>query len=160
MQSRVYQADWLDQLSTGVDFRIKKDAELADTIAVRAQHLRGHDRELVLAMYRDGLPATQIARVGNLDPRQVRRRIKIALARMADPVFIFVLTHKSGWSTTRRKVARSIFQAGLSIRQTAESLDLKIHQVRRHRAAIIEQYESSCHQNAKRSPDRNWRYPK
>ena len=160
MQSKVYQADWLDQLSTGVDFRIKQDAELADSIVVRAQHLRGHDRDLVLAMYRDGLPATQIARVGNLDPRQVRRRIKIALTRLADPVFIYVVTHKTGWSTTRPKVARSIFQCGHSIRQTAEALDLKIHQVRRHRAAIIEQYDASQHTNAKHSPDRSWRYPK
>ena len=160
MQSKVYQADWLDQLSTGVDFRIKKDTVLADSIVIRAQHLRGHDRELVLAMYRDGLPATQIARMGNLDPRQVRRRIKIALVRMAHPVFIFVVTHKSGWSTTRRKVARSIFQSGHSIRQTAEGLGIKVHQVRRHRVAIIEQHQASLHMGSNHAPDRNWQYPK
>lgn len=161
MGSKVYHADWLDQLSSGVDFRFRQDAELTESIVIRAEHLRGHDRELVLAMYRDGFSATQIARLGDLDPRQVRRRIKLGLARLADPVFIFVVTRKSGWSSTRRKVAGAIFQSGHSIRQTADDLELKIHQVRRHRAAIIEQYDAS--QQATRgggAPDRSWQYSK
>ncbi len=156
MQSKIYQADWLDQVSDGIDFRRKHDSALTDSIVTRAQHLKGNDKPLVLAMYRDGQTAAQIARLGNQDPRQVRRRIRRALSRMTDPVFIFVITHQTNWSTTRRKVAQSLFQAGCSIRQTANDLNLKMHQVRRHRAAILEQLSTTPSTN---SPNRSWQYP-
>ncbi|MBL4809594.1 MAG: hypothetical protein JKY43_06005 [Phycisphaerales bacterium] len=153
MPSKVYQADWLDQVSDGIDFRRTHNSALTDSIVTRAQHLAGQDRDLVLAMYRDGHSAAQIARLGNQDPRQVRRRIRRVLSRLTDPTFIFVITNQSNWSTTRRKVAQSLFQAGRSIRQTANDHNLKIHQVRRHRTAIIEQLNTPLTTN---SPNRNW----
>jgi len=156
MPSKVYQADWLDQVSEGIDFRRRQNSALTDSIVTRAQHLKGSDKTLVLAMYRDGQSAAQIARLGNQDPRQVRRRIRRALTRLTDPVFIFVITHQSKWSNTRRKVAQSLFQAGCSIRQTADNLNLKMHQVRRHRAAILEQLNDPPSTN---SPNRSWQYP-
>lgn len=156
MRSRVYQADWLDQKDAGIDLRIKRSSDLASTIVTRAQHLKGQDRSLVLAMYSDGLSAAEIARLGNLEPRQVRRRIKNALIRMQSPVFTFVLNHQSNWSSTRRKIASSIFREGHSIRQTAEDLGLKIHQVRRHRSAILDLMDAHGgeHQHA---TNRAWR---
>ncbi|MGJ8636865.1 MAG: hypothetical protein ACSHX5_08480 [Phycisphaerales bacterium] len=163
MTSKVYQADWLDQLPTGIDFRHRCNTLLADQIISRSIHLKGPDRAFVEAMYRDGHSAAQIARLGDLDPRQVRRRIKLALARLSDPLFIFVITHQSNWSTTRRKVAQSLFQAGHSIRQTADHLELKVHQVRRHRTAILDLYQSTMtsKQHSKpQSPNRAWRTPK
>jgi len=155
MTSKVYQADWLDQTSSHIDFRHKHNTALADSIVTRAIHLKGQDKSLVLAMYQDGCSAAQIARLGNQNPRQVRRRIKLALTRMNDPLFIFVVTHQSNWSPTRRKIAQSLFQAGNSIRQTADQLNIKIHQVRRHRTAILELMNSS-----QSSPNRAWQTPK
>ena len=156
MRSRVYQADWLDQRDAGIDLRITRRSDLASTIVTRALHLRGQDRSLVLAMYSDGKSAAEIARLGNLEPRQVRRRIKNALIRMQSPVFIFVLNHQSNWSSTRRKVASSLFREGHSIRQTAEDLGLKVHQVRRHRSAILDLMDAHGgeHQHA---TNRAWR---
>jgi len=156
MPSKIYQADWLDQISGEIDFRRKHDSALTDSIIIRAQHLKGNDKTLVLAMYRDGQSAAQIARLGNHDPRQVRRRIRRALSRMTDPAFIFVISHQSKWSTTRRKVAQSLFQAGRSIRQTADTLNIKVHQVRRHRAAILDQLNNPPAAN---SPNRTWQTP-
>lgn len=156
MKSKVYQADWLDQLPSEIDFRHRCNTLLADQIITRSFHLKGPDRALVEAMFRDGQSATQIARLGNQDPRQVRRRIKLALNRLSDPVFIFVITHQSNWSSTRRKVAQSLFQAGFSIRQTAEQLELKVHQVRRHRAAILDLYQTT-HSRKPKTTNRAWR---
>lgn len=158
MKRTIYQADWLDQVSAGIDFRHSHRTAFTDAVLTRADHLAGHDKSLVLAMYRDGHSAAQIARLGNLNPRQVRRRIKLALTRMTDPLFIFVVTHKANWSPTRRKVARSLFQAGNSIRQTADDLNLKAHQVRRHRTAILEHFD--LHQNNPQAPNRTWRTTK
>lgn len=159
MKSKTYQADWLDQVSTTIDLRHTQNAELADTIAIRAQHLVGPDQAFVLAMYRNGQSAAEIARLSNLDPRQVRRRIRNAITRLSDPTFIFVITHITNWSPTRRKVARSLFQAGYSIRQTADTLNLKVHQVRRHRTAILDLYIAS-NQHHTPAPNRTWQYPK
>lgn len=159
MSAKVYQADWLDQLPSGIDFRHRCNTLLTDQIVSRSIHLKGPDRALVEAMFRDGQSAAQIARLGNLEPRQVRRRIKLALTRLSDPLFIFVITHQSSWSSTRRKIAQSLFQAGRSIRQTAELLDLKVHQVRRHRTAILDLYQST-HSSKPNSPNRAWRTPK
>lgn len=159
MKSKVYQADWLDQLPSGIDFRHRCNTLLADQISTRAIHLKGPDRALVEAMFRDGHSAAQIARLGQLEPRQIRRRIKLALNRLSDPIFIFVITHQSNWSSTRRKIAQSLFQAGYSIRQTAEQLELKVHRVRRHRAAILDLYQST-HSQKPNTPNRAWRTPK
>ncbi len=159
MSSKVYQADWLDQVSTSIDFRRTQSTQLADKIALRAQSLQGQDRDFLLAMYRDGHTAAEIARLADLDPRQVRRRIRNAIARLDDPTFIFVITQLHNWSTTRRRVARSLFQAGNSIRQTADELNIKIHQVRRHRTAILDLYNESNQPHAP-APNRTWQYPK
>tara|TARA_R110002096_G_scaffold173781_2_gene347881 strand:- start:22781 stop:23275 length:495 start_codon:yes stop_codon:yes gene_type:complete len=159
MKSKTYQADWLDQVSTSIDLRRSQNTALADTITIRAQHLVGPDQAFVLAMYRDGQTAADIARLVQLDPRQVRRRIRNAITRLNDPTFIFVITHASNWSPTRRKVARALFQAGNSIRQTADSLNLKVHQVRRHRTAILDLYTESNQPHAP-APNRTWQYPK
>lgn len=158
MKTTVYQADWLDQVSAGIDFRHAHRTDFTDAVLTRAVHLAGNDKDLVLAMYRDGHSAAQIARLGNLNPRQVRRRIRIALTRMTDPLFIFVVTNKPSWSPTRRRVACSLFQAGNSIRQTAEDLNIKAHQVRRHRTAILEQFELQS--TTPHAPNRTWRTTK
>ncbi len=150
MQSKVYQADWLDHIESGIDFRRTRSHEITDSIVHRAQYLTGQDRALVLAMYRDGQSAANIARLSNQDSRQVRRQIRRALLRLTDPNFIFVIANQSSWSPTRQKIARDLFQSGLSIRQTAENLNLKVHQVRRHRTAILELINAS--------PNRNWQH--
>lgn len=154
MKTEVFKADWLDRLDASVDLRTRHNSDLVDTILLRARHLPSDDRELVFAMYRDGRSATEIARLGRIDPRLVRRRIKNAIARTNDPLFRFVLINNTKWSRTRRRVGKSLFLSGRSIRSTADHLGLKVHEVRRHRGAIVERYE---HEKLTHIPNREWR---
>jgi DNA-binding CsgD family transcriptional regulator len=159
MRKKCYQADWLDQVSSAIDLRKTRSHALTEHVLTRAHLLPKRERHLINAMYNEGKSATEIAHLGNLDPRQVRRLIKNAITRMNDPLFIFVATHANNWSPTRRKIARSLFQSGRSIRATAEHLALKVHQVRHHRAAVLEQYHNQTNSTApSRTPDRNWKH--
>lgn len=161
MRSEVYQADWLDQAPANIDLRKSQSSNFTRSILNRTAFLQGSDRDFVNAMYRDGQSAAEIARIANLDPRQVRRKIKAALKRLNNPLFIFVVTNKAQWSPTRQKVAQSIIQRGRSIRDTAEKHNLKLHQVRRHRSAILEQYEEhlqALKDQSQPTPNRTWKY--
>lgn len=159
MREKCYQADWLDQVSSSIDLRKTRSQALSEQILSQTHLLPKRERHLVTAMYSEGKSAAEIARLGNLDPRQVRRLIKNAITRMNDPLFIFVVTRSPNWSTTRRKVARSLFQSGRSIRATAEHLKLKVHQVRHHRAAVLDQYHNQSNSTTPtRAPNRNWKH--
>jgi len=152
MRPRTHTADWLDQKHDAIDLRKNLPDERIDTIRRRADWLDEPERSLVLAMFRDGRPATEIAAIAGIEPRQARRRIRRAVERLFDPRFLYVLAHAARWSTTRQRVARALFQHGRSIRQTARALDLTIHEVRRHRDAICARAEAHTE-----SPDRTWR---
>lgn len=156
MAARTRHADWLDHAHTTIDLRKSHDRAKIDTIATRAEFLLHDEREFVLAMFRDGKPATDIARLRNQPPRIVRKAIRRALARLNDPSFLFVVRAAPNWSPTRRRVAVAIFRAGHSIRQTAHELNLSVHEVRRHRDAVL----ALVAQERRASPsttDRGWR---
>ncbi len=159
MREKSYQADWLDQVSSSIDLRKSRSHALTEHILTRSHLLPKRERHLINAMYNEGKSAAEIARIGDLDPRQVRRLIKNAITRMHDPLFVFVVKSSNSWSPTRRKIARSLFQSGRSIRATAEHLSLKVHQVRHHRAAVLEQFRNQSNPTAPaRAPDRNWKH--
>jgi DNA-binding CsgD family transcriptional regulator len=161
MREKIYQADWLDQISTNLDFRKSRSSNITDRIISRSQLLPASERDYIHAMYIEGKTAAQIARLGNMSARQVIRVIKNAITRLDDPLFIFVMSNNQSWSSTRRKVALSLFQSGRSIRATAEHHSIKVHLVRHHRAAILEQYHAqapSSHTRLTHAPNRNWKH--
>jgi len=61
MRPRTHTADWLDQKHDAIDLRKNLPDERIDTIRRRADWLDEPERSLVLAMFRDGRPATEIA---------------------------------------------------------------------------------------------------
>jgi len=152
MRPRTHTADWLDQSNDAIDLRKNLPDERIDTIRRRADWLDDPERALVLAMFRDGKPATEIAALAGIAPRQARRRIRRAVTRLFDPRFTYVVAHAASWSPTRRRVARALFQHGRSIRATARALELTIHEVRRHRDAICTRLDAHTD-----TPDRAWR---
>jgi len=156
MPTRTRTADWLDQASAGIDLRQKLPESRADTIARRAEWLDDPDRTLLITMFRDGCPATEIARLTGEDARRVRRRVRRAVTRALDPALPMVVTNASSWSATRRRVAHALFRSGLSIRETARRLGLTIHEVLRHRDAIRERV-GAADRAPGRAPDRAWR---
>lgn len=150
MRVRTHNADWLDQASDAIDLRKKLSERRVDTIRERADWLEPDERSLVLAVYRDGRTATEIARLQSSEPRTVRRRLKRAVLRLHDPRFLYVIRHNSKWSPTRRRVALALFRSGLSIREASKSLGISVHHVRRHRERVLALMDG-------RGPDRSWR---
>ncbi len=157
MAAHTYSADWLDHASTTIDLRKSRDSKHMDTIARRAEYLERDERECVLAMFRDGKSAADIARLRNQPPRAVRKTIRRAVARLNDPSFMFVVRAAPSWSPTRRRVAHAIFRAGRSIRQAAHELNLSVHEVRRHRDAVLALVAQDRRASPTQGPDRGWR---
>lgn len=157
MAARTNHADWLDHASSTIDLRKSRDRNNMDIITARAEHLVSDERECVLAMFRDGKPATDIARIRNEPPRAVRKTIRRAVARINDPAFMYVVRASPRWSPTKRRVAHAIFRAGRSIRQAADELNLSVHEVRRHRDAILALVAQDTRASTSPTPNREWR---
>ena len=156
MADRSHKADWLDRAPMDVDLRKRVSRSHAETIQERAAWLGEADEVLLLAVYRDGQSAAEIARLRGEDVRRTRRRIRNAVTRVFDPRLAFVVSRANAWSRSRRRVARSLFQHGRSIRQAAHELGLTIHQVRRHRDAVLDEMRAMG-PRVQDAPDRAWR---
>ncbi|MFG0258404.1 MAG: hypothetical protein ACF8GE_10925 [Phycisphaerales bacterium JB043] len=118
------------------DLRRSRERELSDIIVMRASWLLPEDRALLLAVYRDGMQASDIARLRGESVRSTRHRLRVLIHRVLDPMYIFVLRHRDQWPATRRRVATARFLQGRSLRQCATHLQLSLHSVRRHVEAI------------------------
>jgi DNA-directed RNA polymerase specialized sigma24 family protein len=123
------------------DLRRKRRREVVDRIVEGSVWLTPADRALVLAYYRDGQRATEIARLANEPVRALRRRLRRAVRRVLSPEFAFVVEAHAGWSPTRRRVARACVLEGWSQRETSERLGLSLHTVRRHHDAVRGMFE-------------------
>ncbi|MDX2145924.1 MAG: hypothetical protein SFZ23_00240 [Planctomycetota bacterium] len=151
------------------DLRRKDARRRAEQLLAASQYLPPADRVLIELVFRDGRPAADVATVCRLQcvgdksrsvgpssvpatgtsvtlpttsPARVRARVRRLARRLASPEFIFVVHHRAGWSTTRRNVASALWIEGLSMRATAQALNLSLHTVRRHREAVLAQFES------------------
>ncbi len=162
MRTRTYgdhTETWLDER---FDLRRKHEASLSDSLVRRAHWLDPKDRELVLAMFRDGRSALSIARLLEQDPRMVRRRLKRLARRLQDPRVAYVVAHQAQWAPGRRRVARRLYIAGLSMREVASELGVSLHCVRKHRDAIEAMWLGARHHasapaSPSPSPSRRWR---
>jgi DNA-directed RNA polymerase specialized sigma24 family protein len=96
---------------------------------------------MVLAVLDRGQSAVAVGRIGNHDPRFVRRRVRRVYDRISSREFQFVAQRVDSWGGTRRRVALASFLHGMSLRQAASSLGLSVHLVRQHIAAIRNQMD-------------------
>lgn len=176
---RTYAAAWLDELGA-LDLRRPRDAEAADRVIHRAEWLGPADRALVLAVFRDGMTVTALARANDACPRTLRRRLHAAVSRINDDRAAFVVAQTTAMPAVsgtpsppaitgvRARIARSIYLHGCTMRALADTLDLSLHTVRAHRQAVDALYDAWKHQGAAvttitprptkpASPDRTWR---
>lgn len=170
---RTYAAGWLDDLGH-LDLRRPRDAEAADRVIHRADWLGPSDRALVLAVFRDSMSVTDLARAHDTCPRSLRRRLAAALARINDDHAPFVIAHTTtqlgppAITGVRARIARAVYLQGRSMRAIADDLGVSLHTVRAHRQAVDALYDAWKHQgspvasltkpaNPNRSPDRTWR---
>lgn len=140
-----------------LDLRRTRDESLGATIAERARWLNEPDRTLVLAVFRDGVAAADLARIHGLPPRAIRRTVTRAAQRLLNPMAPFVARHAPDWTPTRARVARSIYIHGRSMRATADHAGLSLHAVRIHRDAIEGMFDELQHQRTRAGIDRTWR---
>lgn len=154
---------WLDTLAGAMDLRRPRDAEAAQRVIDRADWLGPSDKALVLAVLRDGLPVSDLARVQESCPRSLRRRLAAAVARLTDDRTVFVARHLTAIAAanpTRARVARAFYLQGQTMRAIAKAHKLSLHTVRAHRLAVEGMYEaarSAPTTNTAPRPDRTWR---
>ncbi len=147
---RTVSADWLDQ-TTGVDLRRPRDRQAADRLVLRADWLAPADRDLVLAVLRDGQTIAALARLHHADPRLLRRRFAALVARLLDERTAFVARTLPTLRGTRARVAKAFYLHGRTLRAIADEHNLTLHVVRAHRQAIEGLYEAA------RNNPRAWR---
>lgn len=131
-------------LDAGVesDLRRRRRREHTARLVERAVWLPPRDRALVEAVFRDGHPVTDLARLTGDCPRSLRRRVRQLAARLTSPRFLFVVHHRDLWTNSRRRVGTACFIEGLSLRAAARELQMSLHTVRRHTDAIEAAYET------------------
>ena len=118
------------------DLRRRRDERAADVIVRRAAFLLPPDKALLLAVYRDGASAADLARLHRQDPRNLRRRIRALVQRVLGPRFVYVLRHRDRWTPTRAKVATACAVHGMTLREASSHLRVSLHTVRKHMDAV------------------------
>ncbi len=123
------------------DLRRKRRREVVERVVERAELLSPSDRALVLAYYRDGQRASDIARLAGEPVRALRRRLRRVVERVLSPRFEFVASRRLTWTPTRRRVACACVLEGYTLRETSRRLALSLHSVRRHHDAVQAMFE-------------------
>lgn len=118
------------------DLRRTPTRQFAEMVCERAEPLEREERELLRAVYRDGLSATRVAEIRNDHPRRVAKRVRRCVQRMLTPEFEFVFQRYRDWPPTRRRIAQVCILQGKSLRATARQLRVSLHVVIRHVHAI------------------------
>lgn len=126
------------------DLRRKRRREVVERIVQRAELIAPADRTLVLAYYRDGQSASDIAQLAGEPVRTLRRRLRRIVQRLLSPRFEFVATRIHTWTPTRRRVAGACVLEGRTLRDTSVRLGLSLHSVRRHHDAVQAMFEDEA----------------
>ncbi len=133
------------------DRRKRPDQAQIDAILRRARWLDPDDAALLRAVYEQARPVAEIARLLDVDPRSVRRRVRILSERVLHPRFLVAARvvrpdadlrrlvpepDPAAWPPNRRRVAEAMVIRGLNMRDASIALGLSLHTVRRHIDAI------------------------
>lgn len=124
------------RLSWGPPAALAARRSQVECLLDRACRLGDRDRLLVQQVLRHGISMADIARLADLKPQQVRRRLRTLLQRMRSPLFIFLDSHAQGLPRDTRLVAQRIVFGGQSLRAAAADLNLSLHQVRQHMRSL------------------------
>jgi hypothetical protein len=143
-----------------LDLRRKQRRELTELILGRAVWLDPPDRVLIESVYRHEQTVAQLATLVEEDPRRLRRRIRVLVRRLLSEDYARTvrrltrsfasegggagaaaegtkrLRRGSAWNEVRRKVAEECIVNGRSLREAARNLNLSLHCVRMHHAAV------------------------
>lgn len=119
------------------DLRRKRPRAFASQMVERAAWLPPAERALLIAAFRDNLPAKAIAHLLGESPNLVRRSLRNLVARVSDPKFEYVLRERDHWTTTRRRIATAVILHGRSMREAAAQLHLSLYLVRKEVHAIV-----------------------
>jgi hypothetical protein len=140
-----------------LDLRRKQRRELTELILGRAVWLDPPDRVLIESVYRHEQSVAQIATLVKEDPRRLRRRIRVLVRRLLSEDYVRTVgrltrtfanergekgngtersRRGSAWNEVRRKVAEECIVNGRSLREAARNLNLSLHCVRMHHAAV------------------------
>jgi hypothetical protein len=108
----------------------------ADEVVRRAEFLLPADRALLLAVYADGRSVREVATLMREDPRRLRRRVRNLARRVLSNDFIFVLRHRDGWPSVRRRVATACVVHGRTLKQGAADSGTSFYNARKQLDAV------------------------
>lgn len=125
------------ELATETDRqRLRPARDRTERLLRLAEHLPARERLLLEQTLGQGLAATDIARIAGKRPDTIRRQIAQLLARLDSPMYRFVASRFDLLPRELQSTARRHILEGMSLRRTAELLDMSLHQVRQHRKSI------------------------
>lgn len=116
--------------------RPRNSLPFAELLVFRSDHIPNHDRAVIRAVYSEGKPLTEVARLLGQSTRIVSARVKRIVARLRSPAFVLVVSRRAAWPTGFRLVAEDTVLAGRSLREIARTRGLSYHVVRRHYGAL------------------------
>jgi hypothetical protein len=134
----------LDHAEPAVDRRRAESQDAAALILARSECLPIPERELLKALYSDGLTALEIGRLQGVSRHTVYRRSQRLVARVSSPLFVFVLRHRDQWPPMRRRIATAIVLHGLTVRQACEELRVSPFIIRKHRHVVLALFEQAA----------------
>ena len=106
--------------------------ELAEQILIRSAHLDPADRALLQQVLDKQVRCADVAAVAGRSTRTVQRRVAAMIRRLTDPAVVYILRHHRRWDPVTAQVALAVRVRHWTLRQTAQHLDLSLHQVRQH----------------------------
>jgi len=115
-----------------LDLRLSRRQEVVEELLRRAPALDSGERALIESVFKLGRSAAQIAALTGERKKLVRTRVRRVMARAMSREFGFVMTHSCRWPRTLRTVAQQRFIRGLSMREVARALNMRLHTVRKH----------------------------
>lgn len=118
------------------DLRARTSGVAAEILCARAEHLPPPDRDLIWAVFRQGLSLAKLESASGTSTRRLSRRLRAIVDRINSPCFALVISRSHTWEARLAKVARSIYVEGRTLRATELHLRLSYGQVRAARAVI------------------------
>jgi DNA-directed RNA polymerase specialized sigma24 family protein len=121
-------------MSISIKESIYEKSEIPDGEAIiigRAEYLGQEDRDIMEAVIIHGEPAARIARLMDVPPSQLRKRIHRLCRRLASREFLTAARLLQFLPEEERQLARRHFCEGLSQRDLAHCTGQSLHTVRR-----------------------------
>lgn len=110
--------------------------EMCETLLNRASFLDKQDQALLVQVLERGSTATEIAELTGESARNVQRKIKGLMERLANPEVVNVMRHYHEWESLTGRVALCLWVKKWTLRYTAKNLETTLHDVRQRQTAV------------------------